>query len=243
MLTRVVGIRRAFSTSSRVLKVSPTEYVNKVQQEKIEQENFKQALLEKEPTTSDLGRKVLSSHKLSSSKRPIPINVELLNYKPLRLPKTHGDKVATLTLRGYDEDDLIRVGEFALRTAYYLGIPMSPLKALKTEKRLYTVIKSPFAQAKTKQNFHRTTFNKELIAYDANPEIIDLWLSYVNKYKFSNVDYKATVVSYESLNYVNELKELNEFKLPDAYDGIQDPVAKKVQELLASDEFKRHLQT
>ena len=119
---------------------------------------------------------------------------------------------------------------------------MSGLESLKTEKRLYTVIKSPFAQAKTKQNFHRITYNKKLVAYDANPEIIDLWLSYLNKYKFPNVEYKATVVSYESLDYVNELKALKEFNLPDAYEGLEDPVAKKVQELLNSSSFKDHLQ-
>ncbi|CAX43226.1 mitochondrial ribosomal small subunit component, putative [Candida dubliniensis CD36] len=228
---------RSFSIRSRVFKLSPQEYVNQVQQEKIENEQFKQTLSQDQ---LEYNPKILSSHKLTKT-RPIPINVELLKYKPLRLPKTHGDEMATLTLRGYDEDNLIRVGEFALRTAYYLGIPMSPLMALKTEKRLYTVIKSPFAQAKTKQNFHRITYKKKLVAYDANPEIIDLWLSYINKNKFSDVEYKATVSSYESLNYHEELKSLQEFNLPDAYEGIEDPVAKKVQELLHSDSFKKHL--
>ncbi|EER30607.1 conserved hypothetical protein [Candida tropicalis MYA-3404] len=229
---------RSFSTRSRVFKLSPKEFMNKVQQEKIENEQFKQALSKDQ---QEYNPQILSSHKLTH-KRPTPINVELLKYKPLRLPKTHGDQVATLTLRGYDEDELIRIGEFALRTAYYMGIPMSGLESLKTEKRLYTVIKSPFAQAKTKQNFHRITYNKKLVAYDANPEIIDLWLSYLNKYKFPNVEYKATVVSYESLDYVNELKALKEFNLPDAYEGLEDPVAKKVQELLNSSSFKDHLQ-
>lgn len=35
---------RGFSTRSRVFKLSPQEYVNQVQQEKIENEQFKQAL-------------------------------------------------------------------------------------------------------------------------------------------------------------------------------------------------------
>lgn len=229
---------RLFSTRSRVFKLSPNEYMDKVKQEKIENEQFKQALSQDQ---QEYNPQILSSHNLTN-KRPTPINVELLKYKPLRLPKTHGDEVATLTLRGYEEEELIRLGEFALRTAYYMGIPMSPLETLKTDKRLYTVIKSPFAQAKTKQNFHRITYNKKLVAYDANPEIIDLWLSYLNKYKFPNVEYKATVVSYESLNYADELKTLNEFKLPEAYEGLEDPVANKVQELLNSSSFKDHLQ-
>ena len=78
---------RGFSTRSRVFKLSPQEYVNQVQQEKIENEQFKQALSQDQ---LEYNPKILSSHKLTKN-RPIPINVELLKYKPLRLPKTHGN--------------------------------------------------------------------------------------------------------------------------------------------------------
>lgn len=239
---RLQGSIRSFSKRAFLLQkfLTPNEVVSKAKQEQLENQQFQSQLRQDQlpyiPRT-------FSSHTTfqENNKRPIPLNVELLQYKPLRLSQTHGDEVATLTLRGYNDDDLIRMGEFALRAAYYLGIPMSKLASLKTEKRLYTVIKSPFAQAKTKQNFHRTTYNKQLIAYDANPEVVDLWLSYVNKYKLQTVDMKATVVAREGLNYNEEVANLDDFEFPQAYEGLEDPVAQKVKELLQSDEFKKTL--
>ncbi|RCK64433.1 37S ribosomal protein S10, mitochondrial [Candida viswanathii] len=230
-----VGIR-GFSTRTRVFKISPAQYVEKVKQKKIEDAQFRESLVEGHPKYEP---QLLSTH--DKDGKPFPLNVELLKYKPLRLPKTHGHEVATLTMKGYDDDDLIRMGEFAMRAAYFLGIPMSGLTPLKTQKRLYTVIKSPFAQAKTKQNFHRVTYARKLIAYDANPDVIDLWLSYINRYKFADIEYSASLMSHEPLNYVDELAKLDEFKLPEAYNGIEDPVAKKVESLLKSDKFKKYL--
>ncbi|KAI5952480.1 RSM10 [Candida jiufengensis] len=237
--TRLQSSIRSFTTSSSISQkfISPNELVNQSTQQKLENQQFKKNLLQNQiPYTP----KTLSSHNLQNQ-RPIPINVELLQYKPLRLPPTHNNEVATLTFRGYNEDDLIGMGEFALRSGYYLGIPLSSLTTLKTEKRLYTVIKSPFAQAKTKQNFHRTTYNKKLIAYDSNPEVIDLWLSYINKYRLSDVELKATITTNEKLTYNEDLLATEEFNLPKAYEDLEDPVALKVKELLQSAEFKRHL--
>lgn len=234
---------RSFTTRSSALLQkeqkgfkTPEEYVKQVKQDKRKHQNFKKSLLEAEFKYEP---KVLSSENVEG--KLVPLNVELLQYKPLRIEPTHGDEVATLQFKGHEEDDLIRAGEFALRAAFYLGIPMSTLKSLKTQKTLYTVIKAPFAMAKSKQNFHRTTYFKEVKAYDANPELIDLWLSYINRYKLENVEYNASIVAHESLTFHEELKKLDEFKLPEAYDDIQDPIAKKVKELLGSASFKRHL--
>ncbi|CAK9439037.1 mitochondrial 37S ribosomal protein uS10m [Lodderomyces beijingensis] len=235
--------RRTFSSqTARVFQkfISPNELIAKTAQQQVEDEAFRNQLLHE--TTKPYEPRTFSSHETYSenNKRPVPLNVELLKYKPLRHAKTHGDEVCTLTLRGYNEPDLERMGEFALRCGYYLGIPMSHLMRVKTENRLYTVIKSPFAQAKTKQNFHRTTYNKKLIAYDATAEVVDLWLSYLNKYKFDDVEMKATVSVYESLDY-NQSLQSQELELPAAYNGISDPVALKVKELLGSEEFRKHL--
>lgn len=232
--------KRAFSTrSSRSLQkfLSPTEYLEKTEAKKLEDRQFQETLLN---TPFEYSPQTLSSRALKDEGRPVPLNVELLKYKPLRLRKTHGDEVCQLFFRGYEEPELARMGEFAARAAYYLGIPMSPLTSLKTEKRLYTVIKSPFAQAKTKQNFHRITYNKKLIAYDANDEVVDMWLSYVNKYKLPQVEMKATITSREKLSYNEDLQNA-ELEFPLSYEGIEDPVALKMKELLESEEFKRHL--
>lgn len=237
---------RSMSSSVRLFDgvkkfVNPQEFIQMKQQERVEEGQFRANLLNKE---FEYNPKYIGENQPNPvSNRPIPLNVELLKYKPINLPQTHGHEVATIKLRGYDQDNLIRAGEFALRSAYYLGIPTSKLITEKTEKRLYTVIKSPFAQAKSKENFHRTTFNKSIVAYDANPEIIDLWLSYINKYSIQGVEYKSTITTRESLDYSKQLDELTtqDLNFPSAYSDSSDPVAAKVQELLKSDTFKKLL--
>lgn len=237
-----IGSARYFSVRSPCFNKNfstPKEYVEKVQQENLEHQIYQENLINEnfEYIPKFLGKEDVDP----ISKRPIPINVELLKYKPIQLPKTHGDHVATLKFDGYNENDLIRASEFAARSAFYLGIPTSKVINKKTEKRLYTVIKSPFAQAKSKENFKRTTFKKELEAFDANPEVIDLWLSFINKYAIEGVNYKVDITTRESLDFSKKLDELKaeDIKLPTAYKDSEDPIAMKVEELLKSDTFKK----
>lgn len=226
--------RRLFTTSIRRLqggKISPTELLKKKSAEAVEQEEFKKTLLE-----GKFKYKPKTLSKIEGNK-PVPINVELLQYKPIRLPKTHGHEVVDLRFRGYVEDDLNLAAEFASRAAYYLGIPVSVVTKLKTEKRLYTVIKSPFAQAKSKENFWRVTYNFQLKAFDANPEVIDLWLSYINKYALEGVNYNAKVHIREAINGFKKLDK-QPLVVPEGFKDSDDPFMAKVEELLASDAFK-----
>ena len=222
---------RHLSSGRRLLKQTPDQYVSKQASKAAEDAAFKLALL-LEPFSYD--PQYISPNEVNPVlQRPVPINVELLQYKPLRHKPKYAEKCATITLRGYNEDDLIRAGEFMLRAAYYLNIPCSKLKTLKTEKRLYTVIRSPFAQAKSKENFHRVTYNREILAFDANPEVIDLWLSYVNKYALDTVEYKASITTRQGLEWIEDAT------LPEAYADLDDPVALKVKELLNGELFQQ----
>lgn len=244
MLARLLGsttrtLARSYFSSPRALQFeTPSQLISRKKQEELENEEFDSSLLNKSFTYNP---KYIPENEISpTTKRPLPLNVELLKYKPLTLPQTHGHEVASLKLRSFSQDNLIRAGEFALRSAYYLGIPTTKLVTEKTEKRLYTVIRSPFAQAKSKENFHRITFKSSITAFDSNPEVVDLWLSYINKYAVTDVDYKATLTTRESLEYAKNLDQLlpEDMKLPDAYNDTTDPVADKVKELLKSDTFK-----
>lgn len=241
MLTRqMLGLnvsRRAFSSYSRILqksnkKLLPKEFLEKEAAERAQNEEFRQNLLDKE---FNLEPKIKPDGK-------IPLNLELLQYKPIRLPPTHGHEVAKLKFRGYNEDHLTRASEFAARAAFYLGIPCSRVKKVKTERRLYTVIKSPFAQSKNKENFLRITYNQELRAYDTNPEVLDLWLSYINKHALEDVKCLAEITTRENLDFVKSLDALTaqDAKLPDAYADTTDPIAAKVKDLLQSEQFKQH---
>lgn len=242
---------RAFRTSAVLAKqaakqpkkfLSPQELVEKRQAEAAENKEFTASLLSEQ---FDYAPKIVTANEVNdASKRPVPLNVELLQYKPLRHEQTHGDKVAEVKFRSFEEQDIIRASEFAARSAYFLGIPCSPMKTTKTEKRLYTVIRSPFAQAKSKENFHRVTYTRQLTAYDANPEVVDLWLSYVNKHAFDKVTYQAQVFTREALDFADTLAKLGaeDMAFPEAYAGLSDPIAAKVQELLKSDTFLQYLE-
>ncbi|SGZ54427.1 CIC11C00000002831 [Sungouiella intermedia] len=240
---------RGLATSMRLSEaksdkfLTPKEFIQKKVSEDAEQQQFVSSMLKEQ---FDYAPKLIKEDTVDAiSKRPVPLNVELLHYKPLRVPKTHGHKVAQLKFRSYEEEDIIRASEFAARAAYFLGIPCDLVKTLKTEKRLYTVIRSPFAQAKSKENFHRVTYNRGLAAYDANPEVLDLWLSYINKHSFEKVKYTAQIHTRESLDFADKLANLgvDDMKLPEAYSSdSSDPVAAKVEELLKSDTFKSFLE-
>lgn len=216
----------------------PEELTQQTRNQAAENAAIHNSLLAKE---FDYKPKYVSNDASPVTKRPVPINVELLQYKPIRLPKTHGHEVAHLKFRGYVADDLTRAAEFAARAAYYLGIPVSAVKTEKTEKRLYTVIRSPFAQAKSKENFHRVTYNQTLTAFDATPEVVDLWLSFVNKHAVDGVNYKAALHTRESLDFAEKLDAIQaaDLELPSVLKDAEDPIASKVDELLKSDTFKK----
>lgn len=235
-IRRAAVSSRTFASSTSVLQKNakfllPDEYIKKQQEERAQEKEFLDAALNKE-------HKFQPQIKTDNGK--VPLNVEMLQYEPIRLPQTHGHEVVRMKLRGYKEELLIRAADFALRAAFYLGIPCSALKKLKTDRRLYTVIRAPFIHAKSKQNFHRITYNYELAAYDANPEVVEMWLSYINKYNLEDVEYNAKITTHELLDFAKQLDSLTakEMKLPDAYNDTTDPVAEQVKKILNSDSFK-----
>lgn len=218
---------------------SPQEHIAKKQLEQIEEQAYQESLLNDE---FEYAPKYLSSENIDPlSGRPMPINVELLKYKPITLPQTHGHQAAQIKFKSFDQESLTRASEFAGRAAFYLGIPCKNVQPLKTERRLYTVIRSPFAQAKSKENFHRVTYQCKLTAFDANPEVIELWLSFINKYAIEGVEYKASIHTREGLDFVDKLDKLTseDFKLPEAYADLDDPISAKVQQILKSEDFKK----
>lgn len=240
LLRHIVRRQARHFTALAVTQVkSPQQYVQEKQAEEAAHHNFTSGLLD-QPHVYD--PKMLSDEALNdATKRPVPLNVELLKYKPLQVPKTHNHLVSVLTFKGYNKDTLARAAEFAARAAFYLGIPAGGIQPLKTQKRLYTVIKSPFAQAKLKQNFHRTTFAFQLKAYDALPEIVDLWLAYINKHKLQDVDYSAELIAREPVNMIEQWDKTNQYEMPQGMQNAQDPIAQKVDELLKSDTFKEFM--
>lgn len=214
--------------------------MEKTKQQQLEEEQYKQELLS---PNFEYSPQLVSKDQVDPiSKRPVPINVELLQYKPIKLAKTHGHKVALITIHGYEREELDRAAEFAARAAFYLGIPCGSPTNLRVKEKLFTVIRSPFAQAKSKENFKKYTYGRKIVAYDATSEVVDVWLSFINKHKLEGLQYKSFMYSREPLDFAKQLEGLTaeDMQMPAAFEGVDDPVSQKVQELLKSDTFKKY---
>lgn len=112
----------------------------------------------------------------------IPYNIKALYYAPRRNLKTHNELVASLVFKSYDKKNLDFMADFAMRVGFYAGVVMSSPVYLKNEKTLYTFNRSPFAQAKSKQNFTKIEKKIKIDIFDTAPEALDLLFSYIMKY-------------------------------------------------------------
>lgn len=152
------------------------------------------------------GRYVQSSDEPAlSTHRPIPLNVMLTRYAPLKHPLKYGDLVGEIRLASFTTKDLEFFSDFILRAAFYLGIPAKGPTPLPRKVKRWTVIRSPFVMAKTKQNFERITYRRQIKLYDANPETIQILLSVANKHSIAGVGSKATLYTHENLEMIENM--------------------------------------
>lgn len=176
----------------------------------------------------------------SSVAKPLPVNVEAVYHASLKLPVEHGDLVADLQLRSYDNENLDFYSDFILRAGYYLGMPLTGPKPLPTRRERWTVIRSPFAHAKSKENFERHTHKRLIRVWDSNPDVVQIWLSYISKHAITGVGMKCNV--YQKSPIALELD--SDATLPQnntPANSMDEAVGDKVLELLNSPDFKRHL--
>ncbi|KAI0643212.1 ribosomal protein S10 [Trametes meyenii] len=106
---------------------------------------------------------------------------------PHYLPKTHGIPAATLHFRSYHPKLLDFFVHFAGHAASALGIPISKPVHLPTQRRLWTVIRGPFVHKKSQENFERRTHKRVIKAWDANPEVVDMLVQYLEKHLAAGV--------------------------------------------------------
>ncbi|KAH3688022.1 hypothetical protein WICPIJ_001016 [Wickerhamomyces pijperi] len=221
---------RSFSTSARVLNASKIDSKHSTTIQSPEFQYQPQVLTKEEV--------------LSTTGTPFPVNVELNYYAPLRHEKRHGDLVAEIQLRAYDHENLDFLGDFALRAAYYLDIPVSGVFPLPTRRERWTVIRAPFVHAKSKENFLRLTHKRCIKAYDATPEVIDLWISYLAKHSNAGVGIKVTTYQNEGLDFHERLDKTDLKSLAkEVENSPKTAISKRVQELLNDPVFKKHLGT
>lgn len=184
-----------------------------------------------------------------ATNRPIPLNVALTDVAVMKHPLTHGDKVAEITLASFmSTKDLDFYADFLLRAAFYLKIPAKGPSPLPRKYKKWTVIRSPFVQAKSKQNFERVTYRRVIKLYDANPEVVQILLSIANKYPLAGVGVKASLYTNESAEVVDTMDLPSDFELENPLainkvdlNAADGEVAQKVLELLKDPRFSEEL--
>jgi small subunit ribosomal protein S10 len=83
--------------------------------------------------------------------------------------------VATIIFRGYNTERLELFTHFAVHVASALGIPTSKVYPLPKRRNLWTVPRSPFVHKKSQENFERITRSRGVKAWDAHPDVVNLW--------------------------------------------------------------------
>lgn len=120
-----------------------------------------------------------------------------------------------LQLRSFSLQPLTFFTDFALRTAYYLGLPASGPVPLPRITQRWTVPRDHFIFKKSQENFERITLRRLIQIKDGHPETVQVWLAYLRKYQYYGVGMKANMW---------EFGELGEHKRMDQ--ALEDEVEK-----------------
>lgn len=108
-------------------------------------------------------------------------------FEPIYHPRTHGIPAATVHFRSYHVSLLQMFSHFAAHSASALGIPISHPTPLPTQRSMWTVLKGPFVHKKSQENFDRKTHKRVIKAWDADPEVVERWVRYLEKHALAGV--------------------------------------------------------
>ncbi|PYH40207.1 mitochondrial 37S ribosomal protein uS10m [Aspergillus saccharolyticus JOP 1030-1] len=140
-----------------------------------------------------------------SGKARLPRSVQAVYLRPLRRKAEYGLPVCDLQLRSYNVRNVEFFADFAVRAAYYLGLPVSGPVPLPRIVERWTVPRSNFVHKKSQENFERITLRRLIQIKDGNPQTVQAWLAFLRKYAFHGVGMKANMWEYESLDVPKNL--------------------------------------
>ncbi|PYI26837.1 ribosomal protein [Aspergillus indologenus CBS 114.80] len=140
-----------------------------------------------------------------SGKARLPRSVQAVYLRPLRRKAEYGLPVCDLQLRSYSVRNVEFFSDFAIRAAYYLGLPVSGPVPLPRIVERWTVPRSNFVHKKSQENFERITLRRLIQVKDGNPQTVQAWLAFLRKYAFHGVGMKANMWEYDSLDVVENL--------------------------------------
>lgn len=128
-----------------------------------------------------------------------PRNVQALYLQPLRRVAEYGVPSCDLQLRSYSVRPLESFCDFALRAAYYCGLPAyGPVPLPKIIER-WTVPKSSFIFKKSQENFERITRRRLIQIRDGHPQTVQMWLAFLQKHQQAAVGMKANIWEFSSI--------------------------------------------
>jgi ribosomal protein S10 len=104
-----------------------------------------------------------------------------------------------LQLRSYSIRSVEFMADFAMRAAYYLGLPASGPVPLPKMIERWTMPRSNFVHKKSQENFERITRRRLVQIQDGHPETVQVWLAFLRKHAFYGVGMKANVWQHEEL--------------------------------------------
>ena len=107
--------------------------------------------------------------------------------EPYYHPRTHNIPAAVIHLRSHYPQLLDLFTMFLKHSASALAIPISRPTMLPTQRSLWTVPRSPFVHKKSQENFDRKTHKRAIKAWDADPEVIERWVRYLQTHPVAGV--------------------------------------------------------
>lgn len=131
----------------------------------------------------------------------LPRSVQAIYLKPLKRQARYGVPACDLQLRSYNVRNVEFFADFALRAAYYLGLPAAGPVPLPRITERWTVPRSNFIFKKSQENFERITLRRLIQIQDGHVENVEVWLAFLRKHAYYGVGMKANVWQHEKLGW------------------------------------------
>ncbi|RQM06454.1 hypothetical protein DH86_00002300, partial [Scytalidium sp. 3C] len=175
----------------------------------------------------------------------LPRNVQAVYLRPLRREAKYGVPSCDLQLRSYNVRNLEFFADFALRAAYYLGLPAYGPVPLPRITERWTVPRANFIFKKSQENFERKTLRRLIQIKDGHPETVQIWLAFLRKHAYYGIGMKANVWEYNKLGVgktmdvdLEKIKDTIEPQLMHFGRKKTEGTAEKVLELMNTESFR-----
>lgn len=121
----------------------------------------------------------------------LPENVAAAYFAPKKLHAPYNITVAQLQIRGHYQPPVEFMADFAVRAAYYFGLPCTGPVPLPMRRERWTLIRSPFIFKKVQENYERRTYSRLVTIKDGHPDVVEMWLSYCIQNQFHGTGMKV----------------------------------------------------